>query len=88
MTRSNRFNQKCFRKHRLCIASKPNRTCTYARNVHMQSKNEFGYCPKNQLKATSRRTCILKIQAIGLKIDSIELKIEALHMPYITTQRI
>lgn len=47
----------------------------------MHSKNGSGYCPKNQLKATPRRTNILKIDAIGLKI-------EALRILYITTQRV
>ena len=72
---------KCFSKHRLCIASKPNQTCTYERKVHMHSKNGSGYCPKNQLNIASRHMNILKIDAIGLKI-------EALRILYITTQRI
>ena len=79
---------KCFSKQRLCIASKPNQTCTYERKVHMQSKNGSGYCPKNQLNIASRRTCILKINTNGLKIATIGLKIEALHILYITTQRV
>ena len=49
--------------------------------VHMHSKNGSGYCPKNQLNIAFRRTCILKIATIGLKI-------EALRILYITTQRI
>ena len=54
----------------------------------MQSKNGSGYCPKNQLNIASRHMNILKINTIGLKIATIGLKIEALHILYITTQRI
>ena len=54
----------------------------------MQSKNGSGYCPKNQLNIAFRRTCILKINNVGLKIATIGLKIEALRILYITTQRI